>query len=256
MKKHLLVCLLISLLLGQVHAYSQPQSLAKRKVLVLTERGGLHEGFVAAALPWLDSFAQKHNLEIKVINHPGEVDNELLSDYSLFIQLNYPPYNWTHKTRTAFEKYIDEGQGSWIGFHHATLLGEFDGFPMWNWFSEFMGGIRFKNYIAKKATATVKTEAATHPVMKDLPNQFVIPDDEWYTFDRNPRVNVSVLAHVDENSYQPTSDIKMGDHPVIWSNEKKKAKNVYFLMGHSAGLLNVEAFTKMVGNAILWGLEK
>ncbi|GAB3049472.1 ThuA domain-containing protein [Spirosoma pulveris] len=256
MKKHLLFCLLISLLLGQVNAHSQPISPAKRNVLVLTERGGLHEGFVAAALLWLNSFAQEHNLAIKVINHPGEADNDSLGHYALFIQLNYPPYNWTFKTRAAFEKYIDEGQGAWIGFHHATLLGEFDGFPMWNWFSEFMRGIRFKNYIAKKATAQVGIEATNHPVMKGLPNPFVIPDDEWYTFDTNPRVNVSVLAHVDETSYQPASDIKMGDHPVIWSNEKKKAKNVYFLMGHSAGLVEVDAFTKMVGNAILWALEK
>ena len=28
---------------------------------------------------------------------------------------------------------MDEGQGSYIGFHHATLLGEFDGYRMWDW---------------------------------------------------------------------------------------------------------------------------
>ena len=58
----------------------------------------------------------------------------------------------------AFVKYIEEGQGGWVGFHHASLLGEFDGYPMWDWFSKFMGGIRFKNYIAAKASATVNIE--------------------------------------------------------------------------------------------------
>ncbi|MCH5719645.1 ThuA domain-containing protein [Niabella hibiscisoli] len=233
-----------------------PHPPAKTKVLVLTERGGGHEGFVAAALDWLKAFADKNKLELKVINHPREIEHDSLACYRLFIQLNYPPYNWTPKTMAAFERYIDQGLGSWIGFHHATLLGEFDGYPIWNWFSDFMGGIRFKSYIAKKATANVWVEAAGHPVMKSLPRLFSIPDDEWYTFDKNPRTNVNVLATVDESSYQPASDVKMGDHPVIWSNSKKKAKNVYFLIGHSASLVATPAFTQMFANAIKWGLKK
>ncbi len=253
--KTLLTLLFWGLLLAEIKA-AQPEPPVKAKVLVLTERGGGHEGFVAAALDWLKDFSEKHSFELKVINHPREIENDSLSAYSLFIQLNYPPYNWTPKTMAAFERYIDQGQGSWIGFHHATLLGEFDGYPMWNWFSDFMGGIRFKSYIAKKATGNVWVEASTHPVMKGLPSMFSIPDDEWYTFDKNPRSSVKVLATVDETSYQPASDIKMGDHPVIWCNSKKKAKNVYFLIGHSASLVTTPAFTKMFANAIAWGLKK
>lgn len=256
MKKTGSAILICCLLWVQSRAANPPHPAAAPRVLVLTERGGLHEAFVAAALKWFSIFAQEHHLQLRVINHPREIENEDLAAYKLLIQLNYPPYNWTPKTMQAFERYIDEGQGGWIGFHHATLLGEFDGYPMWSWFSGFMGGIRFKNYIAKKATANVHIEQTKHPVMKGLPRVFSIPDDEWYTFDKNPRTHVTVLANVDESSYQPASDIKMGDHPVIWSNEKKKAKNVYFLMGHGAGLLQTEAFTKMVANAVLWCLKK
>ncbi|PWG78327.1 ThuA domain-containing protein [Pararcticibacter amylolyticus] len=222
------------------------------KALVLTERGGLHEGFVAASLRWLDSLAEKHNFKLTVINSTEPVDDAYLSNYQVFIQLNYPPYNWTDKAKAAFEKYISEGRGGWVGFHHATLLGEFDGFAMWDWFSEFMGRIRFKNYIAAKASGTVHKEDSKHPVMKGLPPSFVIPDDEWYTFDKNPRPNVHVLATVDESSYQPASDIKMGDHPVIWTNPKMKARNVYFLMGHDAKLLGSKEFKTMFTNALLW----
>ncbi|MFT3903063.1 MAG: ThuA domain-containing protein [Niabella sp.] len=228
----------------------------KSKVLVLTERGGQHEGFVVEALAWLKDFSVKHNLELRIIGYPREIECESLAIYRLFIQLNYPPYNWTAKTMTAFEKYIDKGQGAWIGFHHATLLGEFDGYPLWSWFSDFMGGIRFENYIAKKATANVCVEMTNYPVMRGVPNVFCIANDEWYTFNKNPRAIVNVLANVDESTYQPPSDIKMGDHPVIWSNEKKKAKNVYFLMGHDAGLLQNMVFIKMFGNAIEWALKK
>jgi len=60
-----------------------------------------------------------------------KIDDDFLSHYQLIIQLNYPPYGWTPKAVAAFEKYIERGRGGWIGFHHATLLGEFDGTKMW-----------------------------------------------------------------------------------------------------------------------------
>jgi uncharacterized protein len=224
--------------------------------LVLAERGGDHEAFVVSALDWLNRFAEEKNFEFTVVNHAIEIDEALLSKYTVIIQLNYAPYAWGDKAMAAFVKYIEEGKGGWVGFHHASLLGEFDGYPMWNWFSDFMGGIRFKNYIASKASGTVNVEDKNHPVMKGVPSQFMIPDDEWYTFDKNPRPNVHVLATVDESSYKPSSDIKMGDHPVIWINDKMKARNVYFLMGHSPVLLNSAEFKTMFGNAIIWAATR
>lgn len=254
--KILTLILLATLVVAFVVKVEANQKPPKFKILVLTERGGGHEGFVAAALLWLNNFAVKQNVEVTVINQPKEIDEAYLSRYKVFIQLNYPPYAWTDQSKAAFEKYIEEGKGGWVGFHHATLLGEFDGYPMWNWFSGFMGGIRFKNYIADRASGTVHVEDKRHPIMRGLPNSFVIPDDEWYTFDKNPRPNVRVLANVDEASYSPASAIKMGDHPVIWINEKMKARNVYFLMGHHANLLKSTEFKAMFGNAILWAAGK
>jgi len=228
----------------------------KFKALVLTERGGFHEGFVVAALDWLDTFSSENNFEYKVINHASEINAQVLAEYKVFIQLNYPPYTWSKEAEEAFIKCIEKGTIGWVGFHHASLLGEFDGYPMWNWFSEFMGGIRFKNYIAATASGTVHVEDTKHPVMNGVPDTIVVPDDEWYTFDKSPRTNVHVLASVDESSYQPASDIKMGDHPVVWQNEKVKARNVYFLMGHHANLMKTPGFRTMFGNAILWAAGK
>lgn len=228
----------------------------KFKVLVLAERGGQHEGFVVAALNWLTTYSAEKNFEVTVINNTNDIDETMLANYSVFIQLNYPPYTWTDKAMAAFVKYIEEGRGGWVGFHHATLLGEFDGYPMWNWFSDFMGGIRFDNYVAATASGMVRIEDQKHPIMKGVSASFVLTDDEWYTFNTNPRPNVHVLANVDESTYRPDTKVKMGDHPVIWINEKMKARNVYFLMGHHANLFKSEDFKKMFGNAIQWAAKK
>jgi type 1 glutamine amidotransferase len=228
----------------------------KISILVLTERGGQHESFTAAALQWLETEKKNLNISFTEINNTKPVNENYLKQFQLILQIDYPPYSWTKEAETAFIDYIDNGLGGWVGFHHATLLGEFDGYPMWNWFSEFMGGIRFQNYIAKLADGTVRVEDSKHPVMKGVSPSFTLLGDEWYTFDKSPRPNVHVLANVDEESYKPQTDIKMGDHPVIWVNEKKKARNVYFLMGHSNRLFESEDFKTMFANAIRWAGRK
>jgi type 1 glutamine amidotransferase len=222
------------------------------KVLVLYENGGHHVLFTKAARPWLDKLAADSNFSIDYIQNTDSINDSYLAQYQLFIQLDFPPYAWKEKAVATFEKYISERRGGWIGFHHASLLGEFDGYPMWNWFSDFMGSIRFKDYIADFAAAKVNVEDKTHPCMKEVPASFIIQKDEWYTYNQSPRPNVHVIASVDETTYTPSSTIKMGDHPVIWTNEHYAARNIYIFMGHSPDLFENKAYTTLFRNAVFW----
>ncbi|MCK8490459.1 ThuA domain-containing protein [Spirosoma sp. RP8] len=227
------------------------------RVVAMTEAGGVHAPFVAAAKKWLKQLADENKFTVDYIENAEPINDAFLAKYQLFIQLNYPPYAWSDAAKAAFQKYITEGKGGWIGFHHATLLGEFDGYPMWPWFSEFMGGIRYKNYIASFAKATVHVEATNHPCMKGVPATFDVQKEEWYTYNKSPRPNVNVLATVDESTYSPDSEIKMGgDHPVVWSNEHMKARNVYIFMGHHPNLFENKAFVTIFRNAVFWGAGK
>lgn len=225
-------------------------------VLALYENGGHHIAYSKRAKLWLDSLAADSNFSIDYIQNTDKINEAFLSHYQLFIQLDYPPYAWTDKAVAAFEKYIEEGRGGWIGFHHATLLGEFDGYKMWDWFSRFMGGIRYKNYIATFVQGTVNVEDKQHPVMKGIPASFLVKKEEFYTYDKSPRPNVHVLASVDELSYKPDTDIKMGDHPVVWTNEHYKARNVYIFMGHSPILFDDPVYKRLFTNAIFWAAGK
>ena len=132
------------------------------RVIALAEHGGIHQPFVDAAKIWLAKFAAENNFTVDYIEDTAKINDDFLARYNLFIQLNYPPYNWTDTAKAAFIKYIEEGRGGWIGFHHATLLGEFDGYPIWPWFRDFMGGIRFKSYISTFVTGMVTVEVASH----------------------------------------------------------------------------------------------
>lgn len=220
--------------------------------LALYENGGHHIAFSRRAMSWLNNLAADSNFSIDYVTNSDSIDSDFLRKYQLFIQLDYAPYAWKPAAVDAFQKYIEEGRGGWIGFHHASLLGEFDGYPMWPWFHTFMGGIRWKDYIARFAKATVRVEDHDHPVLRGIPDSFAIQKEEWYTYDKSPRPNVHVLAHVDESTYQPDTSIKMGDHPVIWTNEHVRARNVYIFMGHDPILFDDSVYKHLFSNAIFW----
>jgi uncharacterized protein len=251
----LLVSFLICMvLLGQpgTSLAQTSQSSTRFKVLALAENGGHHIRYSQAARVWLTKLAAEHNFIIDYIENTDNINDTFLNQYQLFIQLDYVPYGWKPAAAAAFEKYITTGKGGWIGFHHATLLGEFDGYPMWQWFSTFMGGIRYVNYIPGFVSGKVIVEQQTHPVMKGVPSSFIVKTEEWYIYNKSPRSNVQVLTSVDESSYQPNSKIKMGDHPVVWINPEVKARNIYIFMGHSPDLFENEAYKQLVQNAIFW----
>jgi type 1 glutamine amidotransferase len=226
------------------------------KVIALYENGGHHIDYSKRAKIWLDSLAAAENFSIDYIQNTDKIDDAFLANYQLFLQLDYAPYGWKEKAVKAFESYIEQGKGGWIGFHHATLLGEFDGFPMWQWFSKFMGDIRYKNYIATFVKAKVNVEDKKHSVMKGISPSFMVEKEEFYTYEKSMRPNVHVLASVDESTYEPSSDIKMGDHPVVWTNPHYKARNIYIFMGHSPVLFNSTDYKTLFKNAIFWAAGK
>ncbi|NCD69579.1 ThuA domain-containing protein [Mucilaginibacter agri] len=253
MKKLLLLCYLFLACMVATRATSKSP---RFHVLALYENGGHHVEYSKVAKVWLDKLAIDSNFAVDYIQNTDKINEAFLAHYQLFIQLDYAPYVWKAPAVAAFEKAIEQGTIGWIGFHHATLLGEFDGYPMWQWFSQFMGGIQFKNYIATFVQGKVNVEDTQHPVMKGVPASFLIKQEEFYTYNKSPRPNVHVIASVDENTYTPNSDIKMGDHPVAWTNPHYKARNLYIFMGHSPNLFDNTAYTTLFRNAIFWAAHR
>ncbi|MBS1876885.1 MAG: ThuA domain-containing protein [Acidobacteria bacterium] len=244
----------VTLIDGRAIAAMRPVPPLFRVVAMAESGGGGHQTFVDAAHRFLDRLAAENNFVVDYVSGTDRINETFLSQYQLFIQLNYPPYRWSPAAKQAFVDYITKGKGGWVGFHHAALLGEFDGYPMDPWFSQFLGEIRFTGYLPAFAKATVRIENRSHPLAKGLPSSFTIDREEWYTWSKSPRPEVDVLATVDESSYVPETRTKMGgDHPVIWSNPHYAARNVYIFMGHDEGLFMSPEFRQLFRNAVFWG---
>lgn len=71
--KQLLTAIALALLLPLTGLSAAEPSF---RALVLTERGGQHESFTAAALEWLDGFSQENNFTYEEINSPRDIDWE------------------------------------------------------------------------------------------------------------------------------------------------------------------------------------
>jgi len=247
MKKY---CIILLLALCFSAFAQQPKY--RFKVLAISEISGRHLDYSKAAKIYLNKLALDSNFKIDYVQDTKQFNDAFLNKYQLIIQLDYAPYGWKPEEMNAFKHYITEGKGGWIGFHQASLIGDFDGHKMSPWYSEFLGNIVFKDYNEAFAKGMVKVERKKHPLMYGVPKKFEIEKEDWYTYNISPRPNVNVIASVQESSFRPKTTIKMGDHPVIWVNEKVKARNVYIFMGHSPALFNNEVYKTIFKNAIFW----
>jgi type 1 glutamine amidotransferase len=155
---------------------------------------------------------------------------------------------------------MNAGRGGWVGQHHASLYGPVLTTETWPFFAKLIGEINYKNYISKFASGDVRVEEPTHPVFAGVPAKFNVTTEEWYIWDKDPRPKVHVLANVDENSYKfvdpSQSGTKMGDHPVVWTYDGYKARNLYIFMGHHPNLFHNEAYVTLLRNALFWAANK
>ncbi|HEV7991133.1 MAG TPA: ThuA domain-containing protein [Gemmatimonadaceae bacterium] len=239
------------------------------KVLVIAELfdpknadgNEIHRPYVEAAKRWLATLAADGNFTVSYLESPNSITDSMLESVDVIWQMNYPPFRWNATGKAALEKYLNGGKGGWLGDHHASLYGPAVTSETWPWYRDnLIGGISYVSYVSKFASGTVRVEDSTHPVFAHVPMNFPIATEEWYVWDRSPRAKAHVLANVAESTYvfvDPSqSAIRMGDHPVVWTNDRLAARNLYIFMGHHPNLFQNAAYTTLLTNAIMWLASK
>ena len=90
----------------------------------------------------------------------------------------------------------------------------------------------------------VKKGALNHPIVKDMPDNWVTPKDELYIIEKiwpNTTVLASSISEQDGKTY-----------PVIWTNKYGKANVFGTTYGHSDSTFADPVFVNMVSKGILW----
>ena len=180
-------------------------------------------------------------------------DYNKLREYNVIIMLNSTPSN--PDERRLFQLYMENG-GGWMGFHAAAYN---DKNTNWPWLVDFLGGGVFNCNNWPPQPVKVRADKSAHPVTRNLPASFVVPESEWYQWYPSPRDNkdVDVLLSITADNYPLgiKDVVRSGDFPIVWTN--KRYRMIYLNMGHgdleftdaTQKLLFVNAFRWVVASS-------
>ncbi|WP_114938040.1 ThuA domain-containing protein [Mucilaginibacter endophyticus] len=244
-----IVSALIPLLLVNI-AVAQPY---KFKALVVISRSDDHIKMMTAAKPLFEKLGKDNQFKVDYTDDSSKINDGNLKNYQVFVMMQLAPFDISNTQQAALQKFVEQGKG-WVGIHAAGLTGtEFlaKNTKYWQWFEDFMGGVVYSPHPAYQR-GTVIVEDHRHPATKNLPAKFEI-SDEWYEFDKSPRPNVRVLATADELSFKQNKP--MGDHPIIWTNEKYR-RMIYIGIGHDPSVFANQSYIALLRDAILWAGSK
>ncbi|HLF61352.1 MAG TPA: ThuA domain-containing protein [Acidimicrobiia bacterium] len=202
---------------------------------------GFRHDSIPAGIAAISELGEEHGFVVTATEDASVFTPWGLADFGVIVFLNTTGDILDPSLEQAMESFIQSGKG-FVGIHAATDT-EYE----WAWYGDMVGAY-FDTHPAQ-ASATVHVVEPTHPAMQGLPPEFE-HFDEWYNFRSLPGTEVTVLATVDENSYEGGI---MGDyHPITWAQEYEGGRSFYTALGHPVEAYSEPMFRALILNGILW----
>lgn len=230
-----LVVLILLVCAGIIgHVYADPP---KRPIKVLMVGGGESHDFDT----WyrgtdVEILRKKNFAEVIYTDDTDSVLDQLAGIDVLYLTNNQPFKD--PKTREAIIAFADSGRGLVLG--HAALWYNWADWPEYN-VNIVSGGSRgHDRYGEFEVTVTGKK----HPVMKGVPAKFTLKDELYYykVDPKGPGIQVLATAKSDKPETYPS--VFVVNHP--------KTRIVGIALGHDGESHELEAYQKMLINAIRW----
>jgi type 1 glutamine amidotransferase len=226
----------------------------KPRLLLFEKITGFRDGpSVDASHAALLALVERKDWAIATTQSGGAINRATLRQFDAVIWNNISGDVLTLSQRKALQSYIERG-GAFIAVHGSAGDPSYD----WDWYVDTLLGARFIAHPMDPQfqDARVVVNDAGHPVAKGLPREWTM-NDEWYSFRTNPRsVGARVIATLDETTYKPvgrgSQDLRMGDHPIAWTNCIGKGRMFYSAIGHRPETYSDAHYVTMLEAAIDW----
>ncbi|MBB5685680.1 ThuA domain-containing protein [Sphingobium boeckii] len=226
----------------------------KPRLLLFEKITGFRDGpSVDAARDAFLAMAERNGWAIALTESAGAFNPKTLSQFDAVIWNNISGDVLTLSQRDAFRTWMENG-GGFVGVHGSG--GET--FYLWDWYPDTLIGARFLAHIMDPhyQDARVVVDDVNHPIAKGLPRDWMM-SDEWYSFKANPRASgAKIIATLDESTYTPAGfygeSIRMGDHPIAWTNCIGKGRSFYSAIGHRPETYSQPEYVTMLQSAIAW----
>ena len=226
-------------------AAAPPVAAAGDRVLVLTRTEGFRHESIPDGVRMLRAVAPGRGLRVEATSDPRRISARGLRGVRAVVFLQTTGDVLDAPQERALERWVRAG-GGWLGVHAAA-----DGERRWPFYgASLLGGRAWQREHPPVQRATVVVEDRRHPATAHLPRRWT-REDEWYSFERNPRPHVHVLARLDEASYDPGA-VRMGDHPIAWSRRPGRGRSLYTALGHTRASYAEPAFRRHVLGALAW----
>lgn len=218
-------------------------------LLVFSKTNGFRHGDgIPAGNKLLTQIADRKGWQI-FLTENGAVHNSAdLARFDVVIWANASGPLLLPQQREALQAFIQNG-GGFIAIHAAGDNSHSD----WDWYQNSILGTGFIGHtmMPHKQDADI-VRAKTHPVMAGLPERWS-HYDEWYAFDKNPDLaGATVIANVDEASYDPGKYSMSPTHPVIWVKDIGEGRSLYSALGHSEKSFETPEYQQLLAQAIAW----
>jgi type 1 glutamine amidotransferase len=234
-----------------------PDELAHPAVLVFTKTNSFrHVEGIAAGVELMQEIAARRGWGFFHSENGAIFNAEQLKHFEVVVFHNASGDILDEAQEAAFQSWLEAG-GGWVGTHSSGDSSHKE----WQWYQDTLIGGLFTAHIMgpQFQEALVRVEDPSHPAAAKLPAEFR-HTEEWYSWDESARAKgFHVIASIDESSYDPSQkmmgeerDLRMGDHPVVWSRCVGKGRALYSTMGHGADAYHTAEQPALLEGAIAW----
>ncbi|HEY4815610.1 MAG TPA: ThuA domain-containing protein, partial [Chthoniobacterales bacterium] len=135
-----------------------------------------------------------------------------------------------------------------------------DPYVDWDWYADTLIGARFLSHPMNPQfqNAKLHVDDPKSPIVQNVQPEWTMTD-EWYSFKTDPRkTGAHVLVTLDESTYNPMSgklDLRMGDHPIAWTQCIGKGRSFYTAIGHKPESYTEPNTNKLIEQGIAWVLD-
>lgn len=237
-----------------------PSDLGSGAVLVFSKTNGFrHTDGIAGGKAALEAISAQQQWSMFHTENGAVFNAADLERFDAVVFLNASGDMLNEAQEAAFQSWLEAG-GGWLGIHAAGDSSH----AGWQWYRDNLIGADFTAHIMgpQFQRANVVLENHGHPVLQGLPDIWQ-HEEEWYSWARSPRAEgFTILSTLDEDSYTPVQkmwgsevDLRMGDHPVVWSNCVGQGKTAYAAMGHKGEAFEQPQVRQLIVNSLAWLLD-
>ena len=215
-------------------------------ILVFSKTAAFKHKSIPVGIEFLSKMASNNHWKISFSTDATDFTVDNLFKYNTLVFLNTSGNLFDEDQKQALKTYMASGRG-FVGIHAAS-----DTEKEWDWYGEMVGAVFSNHPKIQKATLNIN-KAVPHPATNEL-KAIESFTDEWYNFKKPVGKHVTVLASLDESSYEGQ---RMGmEHPISWYHLYDGGRVFYTGLGHTNEVYTDSRFYKHIEGAILWAANK